>query len=232
MVTVEDAIIARYTASGKHFEILVDPIIAYDLREGKTVSLGRMLAANIIFTDARKGTKAGAADVQAAFGTSDVEKIAEIIIKKGDLQLTTEFRRKKTEERRKQIATFISRNAINPQTKVPHPPDRVLNAMDMAKVNVDPFKPAEQQVEETIKAIKSILPISIEEAVLNIEIPAQYASRAHGVLKEFHVEKEQWLSNGSLLAKITVPAGIKENVYRKLNALSAGTAKITEETKK
>src|SRR3989344_2464638 len=104
MVTVEDAIIARYTKDGKHFEILVDPIIAYDLREGKTVSLGRMLAANIVFTDARKGTKAGAADVQTAFGTSDVEKIAEIIIKKGDLQLTTEFRRKKTEERRKQVA--------------------------------------------------------------------------------------------------------------------------------
>lgn len=232
MVTVEDAIIARYTKDGKHFEILVDPAIAYDLKEGRIVSLSRMLAANIVFTDAKKGTKAGTVDLQTAFATSDVEKIAEAIVKKGELQLTTEFRRKKTEERRKQIATFISRHAINPQTKVPHPPDRILNAMDIAKVNVDPFKPAEQQVEETIKALKSVLPISMEEAELNIEIPAQFAGRAYGMLKEYNIQKEQWLQNGSLIVKISIPAGLKESIYRKINALTAGNAKIMEEVKR
>mgnify|MGYP001564909968 CR=1 FL=1 len=232
MVTVEDAIIARYTKDGKHFEILVDPETAYNLKEGKTVSLSRMLATNLVFTDAKKGTKAGSNDIQAAFGTSDVEKIAEMIVKNGDLQLTTNFRRKKIEERRKQIANFISRNAINPQTKVPHPQDRILNAMDIAKVNVDPFKSTEQQVDGIVKALKSVLPISMEEAELNIEIPAQYAGRAHGVLKEYNIRKEQWLSNGSLAAKIVIPAGLKESIYRKLNAITAGSAKIMEEVKK
>ena len=232
MVTVEDAIIARYTKDGRHFEILVDPAIAYDLKEGRTVSLGRMLAANIVFTDAKKGTKAGSHDIQAVFATTDVEKIAETIVKKGELQLTTEFRRKKTEERRKQIATFISKYAINPQTRMPHPPDRILNAMDIAKVNVDPFKPAEQQVEETIKALKSILPISMEEAELNIEVPAQFAGRAYGALKEFNIQKEQWLANGSLIVRIAIPAGLKESVYRKINALTGGNARIVEEVKR
>ncbi len=232
MVTVEDAIIARYTKDGKHFEALVDPDIAYDLKEGKTVSLGRMLAANIIFTDAKKGTKAGSTDIQTVFGTADVEKIAEIIIKKGELQLTTEFRRKKIEERKKQIATFISRHAINPQTRVPHPQDRILNAMDIAKINVDPFKPAEQQVDDVIKVLKAVLPISMEEAELNIEIPAQFAGRAYGMLKEYNIRKEQWLSNGSLIVKISIPAGLKESIYRKINALTAGSAKIMEEVKR
>ncbi len=232
MVTVEDAIIARYTKDGKHFEALVDPDMAYDLKEGKTVSLSRMLAANIIFTDAKKGTKAGSNDIQSVFATTDVEKITEIIVKKGELQLTTEFRRKKTEERRKQIATFISRHAINPQTRVPHPQDRILNAMDIARVNVDPFKPAEQQVDDVIKVLKAVLPISIEEAELNIEVPAQFAGRAYGMLKEYNIQKEQWLSNGSLIVKISIPAGLKESIYRKINALTAGNAKIMEEVKK
>jgi ribosome maturation protein SDO1 len=232
MVTVEDAIIARYTKDGKHFEILVDPTIAYDLKEGRIVSLSRMLAANIVFTDAKKGTKAGTVDLQTAFATTDVEKIAEAIVKKGELQLTTEFRRKKTEERRKQIATFISKHAINPQTKVPHPPDRILNAMDIARVNVDPFKPAEQQVEDVIKALKSVLPISMEEAELNIEVPAQFAGRAYGMLKEYNIQKEQWLANGSLIVKIAIPAGLKESIYRKINALTAGNARIVEEVKR
>ncbi len=232
MVTVEDAIIARYTKDGKHFEILVDPGLAYDLKEGRTVSLGRMLAANIIFTDARKGTKSGSNDIQAAFGTTDAEKIAEVIVKKGDLQLTTEFRRKKTEERRKQIASFISSHAINPQTKVPHPQERILNAMDIAKVNIDPFKSAEQQVDEVIKALKSVLPISLEGAELSIEVPAQFVGRAYGVLKEYNIQKEQRLSNGSLIVKIAIPAGLKESVYRRVNALTSGSARIVEEVKR
>ncbi len=232
MVTVEDAIIARYTKDGKHFEILADPAIAYDLKEGKIVSLSRMLAANIIFTDAKKGTKAGTVDLQTAFATTDVEKISEIIVKKGELQLTTEFRRKKTEERRKQIATFISKHAINPQTKMPHPPDRILNAMDIAKVNVDPFRPAEQQIDDAIKALKTVLPISMEEAELNIEVSAQFAGRAYGMLKEYNIQKEQWLANGSLIVKIAIPAGLKESVYRRINALTAGNARIVEEVKR
>jgi len=228
MVTVEEAIIAKIDKAGKHFEILVDPQLAYDLREGRSVSIQRMLATNVICTDSKKGERASMKDVEAAFGTTDIEKVAEFIVKHGEIQLTTEFRRKKVEERRKQIATLISRNAINPQTRIPHPPERILNAMEQARVNIDPFKTAEQQVDDIIKAIKQILPISVEQITLNIEIPAKYSGRAYGVVKEYGIEKENWLSDGSLVVKITVAAGIKEAVYRRLAALTEGNVKVEE----
>lgn len=229
MVTVEEAIIAKIDKDGKHFEVLVDPHIAYDLKEGKSISLSRMLAANIIFTDARKGDKASTADVQAAFETLDVEKIAEHIVKKGEVQLTTEFRRKKTEEKRKQIAALISKYAVNPQTKLPHPQDRILNAMDIARSQIDPFKPAEQQVEDVLKALKPVLPISMEETKLTVEIPAQYSGRVYGLLKDLGtVSDQQWLNDGSLVVKLTVPAGLRESIYKKLGGLTNGTARITE----
>ena len=228
MVTVDEAIIAKLVKNGKHFEILVDADIAYDLREGKTVSLSRMLAVNETFTDAKKANRSAPSDVLKAFGTDDIEKIAEEIVKHGEIQLTTDFRRRKVEEKKKQIAAFISKNAINPQTKVPHPPDRIIAAMEQAHVSVDPFKPAEQQVEEAIKALKKVMPIVVEEMTLNIEIPARYASRAYGVVKEFGMQQEKWLSDGSLTAKITIPAGAKESVYRRLGAATEGNAKIEE----
>ncbi len=232
MVTVDEAIIARYEKDGKHFEILVDAEMAYDLKEGKTVSIQRMVATNFIFTDTRKATKATPADIQKAFGTQDIEKIAEEIVKHGEVQLTTDFRRKKTEEKRRQIAELISKHAINPQTKLPHPQQRILSAMEQARVHVDAFKPAEQQVEDTIKQIKEILPISVEELVLTVEIPARYAGRGYGVVKEYGIEKENWLADGSLVVKITIPAGLKENVYRRLGNLTEGNAKIEEATKR
>ncbi len=231
MVTVDEAIIAKIVKDGKHFEILVDPDLAYDLREGKSVSLQRMLAVNVVCADAKKGDKASIKDVEHAFGTLDIEKIAEHIVKHGDIQLTTEFRRKKIEERRKQIATLIAKNVVNPQTKIPHPPERILNAMEQAHFSVDPIKSAEQQMDDAIKAIKEILPVSFEQITLNIEVPAKYSGRAYGVIKEFHPEKENWLADGSLAAKITIPAGVRENVYRRLGAVTEGNARI-EEAKK
>ena len=228
MVTVDEAIIAKIVKDGKHFEVLVDSDIAYDLREGKIVSLSRMLAVNMIFTDAKKANKAAPSDIEKAFHTTDIEKIAEDIVKHGEIQLTTEFRRRKMDERKKQIASFINRNAINPQTKAPHPPERIIAAMEQAHFSVDPFKSADQQVDDAVKAIKSILPLVIEELTLFVEISAKYSSRSYGILKEFNMQQDKWLADGSLVAKISIPAGMKETIYRRLGAATEGTVKIEE----
>lgn len=228
MVTVDEAIIAKLVRDGKHFEILVDADIAYDLKEGKTVSLSRMLAVNQVFTDAKKANRAAPSDVQKAFNTDNIEQIGEEIVRHGEVQLTTDFRRRKTEEKKKQIAAFISRNAINPQTKLPHPPERIIAAMEQAHVSIDPFKPADNQVEEIIKEIKKIIPLSVEELTLIIEIPAKYSSRSYGIVKELGIQQDKWLADGSLVAKITIPAGMKETVYRRLGAATEGNVKIEE----
>lgn len=231
MVTVDEAIIARYEKDGKHFEMLVDPELAYDLKAGKSVSIQKMIAVNEVFKDSKKADRASPSDIEKAFGTSDIEKIAEIMIKKGEIQLTTDFRRRKVDEKKKQIADTISRNAINPQTKMPHPQARILTAMDQARVHVDAFKPADQQIDMVVQGIREILPISLEELTLTVEIPAQYAGRGYGVVKEYGILQEQWLTDGSLVVKIKIPAGLKENVYNRLGHLTEGHAKIEESSK-
>src|SRR3989338_6441224 len=135
MVTVDEAVIAKIARDGKHFEILVDADIAYDLKEGKTVSISRMLAVNDVFKDAKKADRCAPSDVQKAFNTNDIEKIAVEIVKHGDIQLTTDFRSRKIEEKKKQIAAFISKNAVNPQTKLPHPPERIMADRKSTRLN-------------------------------------------------------------------------------------------------
>ena len=101
--------------------------------------------------------------------------------------------------------------------------------MDIAKSHIDPFKPAEQQVEDILKALKSVLPISMEETKLTVEIPAQYAGRVYGMLKDLgNVSDQQWLNDGSLVVKLTVPAGLRESIYKRLGGLTEGNARITE----
>lgn len=229
MVTVDNAVIARVDKNGKHFEVLVDPDIAYALREGKTVSVSKMLAVNDVFTDSKKGMKASPAALEEVFGTSDVEKISEGIVRKGDIQLTTDFRRRKTEEKKKQIATAVSRIAMDPTTKMPHPPERILNAMEQAHVDVDPFKSADDQVEDTIKALRDVLPISTDEVVLLVQVSPQHSGRVYGILKEFGIIHEEWRNDGSLVARVRIAAGLKENLYRRVNSASDGSANIEED---
>ena len=227
MVTVEKAIVAKLDKAGKRFEILVDSDLAYDLRSGKPVSAGKLLAINQVFSDAKKGDRATTSDLEKAFGTSDVNKIAEIIVKTGEVQMTTEFRRKKAEEKRRAIATLIARAAIDPRTHVPHPPERILNAMEQAHVNVDPFMAAEQQVGDAIKAVKTILPLSIEEIELSVEVPATYSGRVMAVIKEYGAFKEEWVG-GNLVLAGKIPAGLKGKFYSHITGVTEGNARITE----
>jgi ribosome maturation protein SDO1 len=227
MVTVEKAIIAKLEKEGKKFEILVDPELAYDYRSGKSVSLQKTLAVNQVFHDAKKGDRAGPADLNKAFPGMDILQIADHIIKHGEIQLTTEFRRKKVEEKRKQVATLISRNAIDPRTRVPHPAERILNAMEQARVVIDAFKPAEQQVDDVLKAIRPILPISIEEISLLVEVPAAFSGGISKVVREYGTASEQW-SGDRLVIRVKIPAGLKDKFYSQVGNMTKGNARIEE----
>ncbi|MBI4895079.1 MAG: ribosome assembly factor SBDS [Candidatus Aenigmarchaeota archaeon] len=225
MVTVEKAIVAKIDKDGKHFEILVDSDIAYDLKENKTVSISKMLAINQIFSDAKKGMKSSPSDLEKIFHTQEAEKIAVTIVKDGDLQLTTDFRRKKVEEKRKQLVTLIARAAIDPRSKLPHPPERIANAIEEARINIDPFKPAETQLNDVVKGIKAVLPLAFDEIEVTAEVQAKYSTKVYTVLKEYGSFQEQWAGD-KLIIKVKMPAALKEQFFRRINGLTEGTARI------
>ena len=62
MVTLENAVIARYEKKGNHFETLVDPDNAMAFREGESDTLD--LATDEIFKDAKKGDRASAESIR------------------------------------------------------------------------------------------------------------------------------------------------------------------------
>ena len=120
---------ARISKSGEKFEILVKPEPALEYKMGKQLGISQLLAIDEIYSDAGKGTRASAEKLEKAFGSTDPLKIAEEIMKHGELQLTTDQRRQLVEDKRRQIVAFISRNCIDPRTGTPHPPIRIEQAL-------------------------------------------------------------------------------------------------------
>ncbi|MEM7821092.1 MAG: ribosome assembly factor SBDS [Candidatus Aenigmatarchaeota archaeon] len=226
-VSVEKAVIARITKAGQRFELLVDPIKAMEVRSGKTVPIEELLAAPEVFENVGKSTRASPATLNKVFGTNDIATIARIIIREGEVQLTTEQRRAMTEERTKAVAAAISRQGVDPRTGAPHPAERILRAMEQAKVHIDPEKPAEQQIEAVLKAIAPIIPIKFERATIAVKIPAEYAPRVAGIIRNFGTpSREEWAGDGSYMAVLEMPAGLQTELYDKLNALTKGSAQV------
>ncbi len=226
MVSVENAVVARLKKGNEEFEILVDPEKALDFRKGKPVGIANILAVNEVFKNVKKGERHTSSTIQAAFNTTDMERIAGEIIRNGEVQLTTNQRRALVEEKRKEIADIISRQGVNPQTKLPHPPNRIINAMEKARLVVDPFLPANEQVRGVIEKIKDIIPISIEQVEIAIRVPMEFAGRASSVLHNMvEVKKEEWKAD-AWLAWIEIPAGRQTEIYDKLNSLTGGRVEV------
>jgi ribosome maturation protein SDO1 len=222
MVSLDKAVVARYKHGKKNFETLVDPEVAYLIRSSGKGEIGSALVVDEIFSDASKGEKATEGDLRAVFSSTDVEEIAERIIKEGEVQLTAAQRRKKVEERKKMVIDQIARIAINPQTKTPHPPTRIEIAMNEAKVHIDPFKSVDELVNETLKAIRPIIPIRIEETEIAIKIPAAYTGRVYELKKNYSVMKEEWQGDGSYVALVKIPAGMRDELFSFLNLITKG----------
>jgi len=221
MVDVDKAVVAKLKKGENHFEILVDCEKAIDFRKGKIDNLDDVLATNDIFKDVKKGEKAS--NLEKFFGTDDSREIAKIIIKEGEVQLTAEYKGKLRDEKKRRIVSLISRGCINPDTNAPHPPQRIESVIEEAKVKIDEFKSADEQVNDIINKIRVILPIKYEIRELAIRIPSAHAGKCYSVFRQYgKVLKEEWQNDGSLVAVIEVPAGIQEELFDKLNSIAHG----------
>ncbi len=226
---LEEAVIARLKKGEHIFEILVDSEKAFLFREGKIKDVRECLVYDEIFKDARKGERVSYDLLRKVFGTDDIYKVAEIIIKEGELQISTQLRRKLVEEKKKQIIEYIRRNAIDPRTGLPHTYQRIEEALEKAGVKIDPFKPVEVQIDQIIKKLKLVLPLKFEKVLLAVRIPPEYVGHAYGYIKrKYKISKEEWASDGSWIFLIEIPAGMKDEVIENIQKITEGNAEIKE----
>ena len=83
-------------------------------------------------------------------------------------------------------------------------------------------KSIKQQVDEVVKELKKLLPLSLEKLRIVVKIPALYTGKANVVLHKYGVEKEEWGNDGSLMAILEISAGVKTDLFNELNHLTHG----------
>src|SRR3989344_3762864 len=155
--------LARLKKFGTTFEISVDPDKALFYKKGQITDLDEVLHADNIFLDAKKGMVAPQAELEKVFKTTDTQKIADIIIKEGEIQFTAEHRQLEREQKIKKIVYLIHKQAVDARTGFPIPLERIEAALHQAKIHLDENIPVEEQLDNIITALRPILPIKIEQ---------------------------------------------------------------------
>ncbi len=221
--------IVKLTIGNDRFEILVKPDPALEYKLGKRTDLSSVLVSDEIYSDANKGSRVAVDKLTKHFKTSDSNEILKQILLKGELNLTTDQRRKMVEDKRKQIVQYINKNFVDPKTKLPHPVQRIENALEDVRVTIDPFKKAEDQVKSIVDSLRKILPLKSEMLQLVILIPSSFSSTSYNYIKSSGVlTSEEWLSDGSLKVNIEINAGMKGNFLERIGSLTKGSAQVKE----
>lgn len=219
--------VARLILDGDKFELLVKPDPALEYKMGKTTDISGALVSDEIYSDANKGSRASSEKMMKHFKTTDSVEVAKQILARGELNLTTDQRRKMVEEKKRQIVQFINRSFVDPKTHLPHPIVRIETAMEEVRVPIDPFKKVEDQAKIIVDALRKILPLKSETVKLTVTVPPQFAAQSYSVLKSTgDLKSEEWLADGSLKAVLDMNASIRGQFLDRLGAVTKGSAQV------
>ncbi len=222
--------VVRIKVKGNRFEIVVNPELALKYRMNlldETISVNEILEIDEIFQNASKGEKAPDEILEYSFETTDFQEIVTTILNKGELNLTTEQRQEFFEKKRKQIITLLAKICINPKTRTPHPPLRIENAMKEAKVMINPAIPAEDQLKDIVKELRSVIPISMETVKMAVKIPPEFTGKAYGEIKrKAQIEKDEWQNDGHWIAVVSIAAGLQGEFMESVQNMTKGRAEI------
>lgn len=221
--------IVRLNLDNNKFEILVKPDPALEYKLGKRTDLSNVLISEEIYSDANKGSRAASEKLVKYFKTTDSTEVAKQILSRGELNLTTDQRRKMVEEKKKQIIQYINKSFIDPKTHMPHPPLRIESAINEARVVIDPFKRPEDQVKVIIDSLRKVLPLKSETLRLTITVPPQFSAQSYNTLKTTgNFVGEQWLADGSLRVTLEINAGMKGALLDRIGSATKGSAHVIE----
>ena len=220
---MDGMVIARFDSHGHSFEIILEADYVNDGKASEWKDIIEHMPADTIFTDARKGTRSPTEEMEKAFATSSSKDIAIEIIRKGTVQLTTEQRRQMQEDKRRQIIATIAREAMNPQTKTPHPATRIEAAIEEAGIHIDPMKSASSQIKDIVQALRAVIPISFDKMRLAIKLAGVDYGKCYGDIKALGtISKEEWGPDGSWMGVVEIPAGLQKDLFDRLNEKTKG----------
>jgi len=214
-------ITVRLSKNKKQFEILTHHGAVEKWRDGK-LGWAKVTVSDEIYKNASKGERYTNKDLEDTFGTSNTEECMQIVAKEGEIQLTTQDRKDKTDENYKQIVNYIHKYYINPKTKQPHPVTHIQAALEQVKFKASFDESIEKQVEMAMKKLIGVLVCKKSAMEGTLIVPTQYIASCYTVINGLcDIQKENY-TNTTCEMYISIIPGNYDALTVKLNAITKG----------
>ncbi|MEM3712041.1 MAG: ribosome assembly factor SBDS [Thermoproteota archaeon] len=210
--------ISRLSIRGEKFEIIVAPDPALNFKLTGKGDMRKILLVDEVYSDSKKGLRVSSEKLKKFFGTTDVFKIAEKILLEGELQLTTEQRRRMIESKKQQIIAMLSKSLIDPSLGNPIPSLRIEQALSQVGVSIDPFKPPEEQFKNVAKALRQILQFKINDISLTLTCQQEESNDVYGFVNSFgEVDQTRTQKDKSVKISARIPSILMSYFLEKVN---------------
>ena len=177
--------VVKYKHEKTVFEALFKQGCALKVREGKMGISNATFADEVFISPHSKGVIAKPPELAKAFPGKSGNDILQFIAEKGEIQYSAEERKQLIEEKKKRIVEYIHKYYVDPSTNNPHPVNRINNAIDQLKIQIDLDGPMEKELKEVETRINDVLPCKRMETEVIATIPNDFAKPADQAMKKY-----------------------------------------------
>lgn len=159
-------------------EILCYPETVLKYRQGQLAKNKVLMSDDAIYKDIKKGNVASAQDLAKVFGNDmTLENAMEVILQKGDFQMTTKERQMLQQNRRAQLLEYFNKHFLDPKTNTAHPISILDATFNQVKAKINYEIPLYKNAEEIRKSMLGILPIKPKDSFTPEQPPAPPAPK-------------------------------------------------------
>ena len=166
------------------FEIYCKPGSIDRYRE-ENLAISNVVQTDNIYLDIKKGNVAKETDLEKNFGTSDYEECIKVMLDKGEYSLTTEERRKKVEQRKREIISYISKNYVDTKTNIKITIDIIEETLKKIKMTIDPHISGNKQAKDIIRKFINCYPVKKISIDGSLNIPYYLQEKMNKILSKY-----------------------------------------------
>ncbi len=217
--------IVRYKKGKAFFEINTKPGSVRLFLSGK-LGWDKVLAVDAIFTNLKKGNVAKSSELKTIFGTDDINKCAEIIVREGDVQVSAQERKADIETHRNQVLSYMHRSYVD-QNGGAYPLARLELILEEAKVQINPASSIHKTTEEIIKKMMGKAVFKRNSVDYTISVPKQYRKEVNAVVCKFSPNMHKEIrGKEEIIWKISIVIPDMDAFTIEMNKITSGDFKV------